>query len=37
MAAHGRIPAFKTGRRAWFFDAAEVEAHRAIAADREWA
>jgi excisionase family DNA binding protein len=35
MAAHGQIPAFKTGRRAWFFNAMEIEAHVADAAERE--
>jgi excisionase family DNA binding protein len=27
MAERGRIPAFKLGRRAWSFDAADVDAH----------
>jgi excisionase family DNA binding protein len=37
MAAHGRIPAFKPGRRAWFFNAVEIEAYTADAARQEWA
>ena len=31
MAAHGRIPAFKSGRRAWSFYAADFDAHIADA------
>jgi excisionase family DNA binding protein len=27
MAARGRIPAFKVGRRAWSFRASDVDAH----------
>jgi excisionase family DNA binding protein len=30
MAAHGRIPAFKSGRRAWSFYAADIDAHIAM-------